>query len=638
MVQTAQHSRRAARRVPRFGLRSMFGLTVLVAIGVAVWIHLWEKSREEKLRDWLWPLVSHEVDAAGQLPLPLKLSETQRTELLVAAGTRTSDRQLRVAALKTIFELYPKERVELLRRFVASDRHADSLSVAIRLLGLNRDPRDLPRLTRLLEHRSGVVRAAAIDAIGIIRRPAFDYGEFGCSTLSRSGYWALCLRDEPLHIWGDDEVGAAFTRPTDTAVGTAACRARIEDLMLRGGSLEEREAAARALLDWPPVAGEFRYAEWGVWLDLQGTLDTTHLEDTPPFVHTLGGNAADLATERTFQSVFAKKPIIQLTSNLPMAVDIDVVLALGRPTFAYPLPDDHSLRLGGFYLGGADEPTAFSATFMSGFDRPGSSWDDAREGYPWLFPQHRVIGRGLTRDVVAMGVRWQSVIVSPERLSWMTAPAVPSDPNFAWWERLRAVPASWVSSRGDSERFLFYDGPTRAATPVRVTIEQERLHVVGQPLLREAIKSRLWQHRDDGWSGDLQGRGYLDLRPYASPESVRDGLFVSVGEKVASRRVALDSDDGWVEIDEASLTTSQAVAERALLDLLIEKGLTAEEAAGLVDSWRGTFFSKPGRRYLAVFGGATYDKLCPLVVRPRPTEIARVGLVLFELDADSANR
>src|SRR5437868_2146843 len=83
--------------------------------------------------------------------------------------------------------------------------------------------------------------------------------------------------------------------------------------------------------------------------------------------------------------------------------------------------------------------------------------------------------------VSAVGSRWQSLIVTPSKLAWMQPPAVPTDNKYAWWNRLRQVPGSWVSSRGESERFLYYDGPTRARSPVTVRLVEGSLsfHVRG---------------------------------------------------------------------------------------------------------------------------------------------------------------
>jgi hypothetical protein len=70
----------------------------------------------------------------------------------------------------------------------------------------------------------------------------------------------------------------------------------------------------------------------------------------------------------------------------------------------------------------------------------------------------------------------------------MRPAAVPADPKFAWWTRLRDVESSWVSSRGESDRFLYYDGPTVRPAPLHVKLEGRRLawRVHGEEFGREA--------------------------------------------------------------------------------------------------------------------------------------------------------
>jgi hypothetical protein len=63
----------------------------------------------------------------------------------------------------------------------------------------------------------------------------------------------------------------------------------------------------------------------------------------------------------------------------------------------------------------------------------------------------------------------------------------------------------------------------------------------------------------------------------------------------------------------------------------MKAGLTKEEATGLIASWRKQFFESPGRRLLTILNREDYDEICPLRIRPLPTETARVGIVLTEL-------
>src|SRR6185295_4055252 len=87
-------------------------------------------------------------------------------------------------------------------------------------------------------------------------------------------------------------------------------------------------------------------------------------------------------------------------------------------------------------------------------------------------PSHRQHVQGQIR---AVGLRWQSLLVMPERQAWMHEPPVPDDAKYRWWKRLRQVPSSWVWNQGEADRFVFYDGPTNAPTPVTVTRRDQTL-------------------------------------------------------------------------------------------------------------------------------------------------------------------
>ena len=85
-----------------------------------------------------------------------------------------------------------------------------------------------------------------------------------------------------------------------------------------------------------------------------------------------------------------------------------------------------------------------------------------------------------------------------------------------------------------------------------------------------------------------------------------------------------------VDLAEIAPMTSAAVTKR-FLAMLTEYGLTAEEAAGLVDVWKRQFFETDGKRLLVILPAWDYDALCPLSVRPAPTELVRLAIVLTEL-------
>jgi hypothetical protein len=64
---------------------------------------------------------------------------------------------------------------------------------------------------------------------------------------------------------------------------------------------------------------------------------------------------------------------------------------------------------------------------------------------------------------------------------------------------------------------------------------------------------------------------------------------------------------------------------------MTDRGLTASEAAGMLDCWKTPFLRTPGRRVLLFMPKREYDYTCPLYVRPEPAQRVRVGIVLTEL-------
>ena len=96
----------------------------------------------------------------------------------------------------------------------------------------------------------------------------------------------------------------------------------------------------------------------------------------------------------------------------------------------------------------------------------------------------------------------------------------------------------------------------------------------------------------------------------------------------------------WGVGHRASLSAPLPLKEEALVQrfrqMLTDYGLTAEEAEGLVAAWSPQFFHAKGRRFILRMSPEEYAKQCPMQVRPVPTEVVRLGLVLFEFDEGEA--
>jgi len=96
-------------------------------------------------------------------------------------------------------------------------------------------------------------------------------------------------------------------------------------------------------------------AEWGVWINSKGSLELKKriIDEIPGFVHR---SVIDPQILSSFEvNVPATKPIIHLTANMPLAVDLEVGINLGQPYFVYPKPDRLLPR--GFFIKPLQDPT-----------------------------------------------------------------------------------------------------------------------------------------------------------------------------------------------------------------------------------------------------------------------------------------
>jgi len=168
---------------------------------------------------------------------------------------------------------------------------------------------------------------------------------------------------------------------------------------------------------------------------------------------------------------------------------------------------------------------------------------------------------------------------------------------------------------------MYYDGPTLARSPVIATLaDAPSRDADGTPRLKLRVLDR-----DCAYFSD-QGKP-----PTTAPSEQRHGLFIRVrGGQPVGYEVEVPATSTKSAAMAGAPVRGEAVAE-LLHRLLTQAGLTAPEADGLIACWRPQFLETDGSRFLLVMSAADYDCLCPLRIRPAPTELARVGLVLTEL-------
>lgn len=434
------------------------------------------------------------------------------------------------------------------------------------------------------------------------------------------------------------ELNAAYNVPghIDPSV-----RPKLLKMMIDGETAGEREAAARTLVAWPPERYKLRLAEWGVWIAnaQRLALARTILDEIPPFVHRTGNPTSSFGVYYLYPNVVTK-PIIHLTSDVALSADLEVRIREGRPWFAYPCPDDFSIGTepegAGSAITGFSTWNALSPTTMptDDFLAPAiAALADCREGYPWLVPYHRLYptdwqGNGV---MYSLGLRWQSVIVLPNRPSWMSPPQVPADPRFAWWEQLRHVPSSWVCNRGETERFLYYDGPTKSAVPVSVSLENAGSALRFTPGSSDAPPVVQRTYFGLPTQDVAFDRSRTDWRKELPKH---EGLYIDVRSGVV-RGQAVRPITELVPLGAKLPLEGEEVVD-ALWRMLVRYGLTDEEADGLVTAWTPQLFRTEGRRFVLRMSPEEYARQCPMQCRPTPSEVVRLGLVLSEFDPPHA--
>ncbi len=523
----------------------------------------------------------------------------------------------RLAALKLLIELGFEHTDEWLREVVPGVADADTAAWAIRALVMSLNTKDIPLMERFLDDDRPLVREAALDGLGIL---SADFGSVTKLVQRDQPNGLACTPHIDLRWWSSSPVKGIvrldYWGREIAAEMPSKVHARVKQLMLSGQTARERQAAARVLVPHPPDGYDLRLAEWGVWLGQGGNVKLVQAElaGIPPFVHRTGNPIAEFKDRigPLFTDVY--KPVIHLTASEPMAVDLVARIRCGRPWFAYPRPDDFDTLAD--YIPQVSRITTADEVpkFLSGLDAPTLGRLPENRAYPWLIPGHAQTGRtnalGLD-DIAEVGVRWQSLIVSPKRLTWMRPVDVPPGQQYAWWSRLRETDSSWVSIWDETERFLYYDGPTLLKTPLQMALRDEIVHIESGP-----VDDLPWSHE--------QAQGVREVM-------VHDGALIVRVNASGIQAAWINSAAPGLSQPLADLPLVGPAVEARLVSAIQARGLNSGETAAMIDCWRETFFAKPGLRVLLLLSAEEYDALCPLTIRPRPTERARVGIVWYEL-------
>ena len=603
----------------RFSLRTLLIIVTLSALGILAkqwWDH---QQRLKAIGSWVDACAEEAEKHIGPFSsaCPKTMEVKHQVELLAYGAIHFEPpNQLpavdrRVVCLKLLAENFPENSLEPLLSIAIDSDDLHIQKLAIHLVALYREESSLEKLNPLLESKNTDpgIRGAIVDLIGLLHTTTYPLyrTKLNCHPPIATGP----IRDQA-------HVGVVDHFAVNDRLNNSY-RERLNDIMLHGKSAEERIAAARAMVAWPPKNYKLRYAEWGLWLDVEGQLKLSKalLEEIPPFVHQTG-NPLDSFLNRISPPAIGYKPVVHLTASQAMAVDLEVIYFQGRPWYAYPRADDFNLNF-------SDNGVAGSELAKLNTD----SLDvltNTREGYPWLLPLHRKhTGHRTSEKILGLGLRWQSLIVSPEKQSWINAPDTTDNPKYQWWKNLRDVDCSWISSCGESEKFLFYDGPTLAKSPLKIELNDSKLKVSPQQLFERPIPVYL-------------GASTMSERGQAKP--TRMGFFIEVDDQGVAKGQVLELENGKdsvLDLNELSDLAGGPLKEievrETLLSYLHSAGLKIDEANGLLNSWQTPFFESPGRRVIYFLTPHEYDLMVRMNCRPAPTETIRVGLAMKEFES-----
>jgi hypothetical protein len=189
------------------------------------------------------------------------------------------------------------------------------------------------------------------------------------------------------------------------------------------------------------------------------------------------------------------------------------------------------------------------------------------------------------------------------------------------WLAPRRVPAAMVRTpKGETERFLFYRGVGRVASPLRVSRDAsgENLLLTAQfPALADGAESQAVVPRM--WLVDIRDDGTSAFR-------VLSGFSAAYGddERVVGTTASQFDDADFAPEHIAELAGSMRRA-------LVADGLYPAEADALLETWRASYFESAGLRLLYLLPRAWIDQVLPLeasvdadVVR---TMVGRVEIV-----------
>ncbi len=216
-------------------------------------------------------------------------------------------------------------------------------------------------------------------------------------------------------------------------------------------------------------------------------------------------------------------------------------------------------------------------------------------------------------------VRWTHIDILPGKQNLGLANSLPYDRSgshyFAARETdsdfLRASSFSATSPSPELEKFIFYRGVGKFATPLVVTMSSENQATLANTGPEELEHLYFLELRD--------GMGTFSRIERLAPEE--------------QRTVALDLKAQPLPMEQLSRGLGQRITES-----LVSAGLYPREAAAMVKTWTDSWFQEDGVRVLYLLPRAWTDLTLPLTLDPMPRELVRVMVGRAEIITPKAQQ
>lgn len=335
-----------------------------------------------------------------------------------------------------------------------------------------------------------------------------------------------------------------------------------------------------------------------------GTITTRHAPDGTPAGRL---NRID-PTEELPAFVHRYEP--PETSNDPSRVVAKAVPIPGRP--------DVTMRLETpvlyFYPKEAIAPFDLSVTFHGGI---------VNEFYPDATPKIAMDYERITSKVEQrVGESWNGNDINNfvvGTLDWKGVTLGDSGmlekTTFEQWNAPRQVKAQQLQVGKETEKYLFYRGVAHLAALVQTKLSQNELVLSSPKELHWMVgKSMIIGNM---WFADIRADGSTAFRALHASELTK-GM-----ESKELLRTALFTEGEYGKDGRAKLRASMKVA-------LTEAGLFEDEAEAMLNTWKVSYFEKPGARIFYTVPKEWLDVFLPLTVSV-PTSITRVFIGRVDL-------